>query len=99
MLLGDPNSTEDRAAPSPGPAPQRGKFVGRLSWGPSGATHARVRSDRPELVNPPRVETEWYFQGEKVKWSVSVLRGDSVRLPLPLCVDTRVAVWRDVSGG
>lgn len=45
------------AAPSPGPPPPRGKFVGRLSWGPSGAAHARcawiARSWRALLAGRP----------------------------------------------
>lgn len=57
-----------RSSPFPETSAGEGKFLGRLSWSPSGAAHTWVHSGFPELVDPPRLETQWYFQGEKVKW-------------------------------
>lgn len=98
---GDPNSAAGCAGPAElrpaqplpwTPAAER-EVCRNTVMGPEWGGTCPVRLDRPELGSPPRRETEWYFQGEKVKWSVCILRGDSVCLPLPPCVRPHKRGW------
>lgn len=85
--------SEGPRSPFPRTPAAEGEVCRKTVMGPEWGGTCPVRLDRPELESPPRRETEWYFQGGKVKWSVCILRGDSVCLPLPPCVRPHKRGW------